>query len=429
MFRCTAVRRAGLRIPDSEELKSQVMINRFRRSKMRNPFSLKALTGTRLQGFVAAGGIILGAAVFLGPWMWEEYQEMLGNKYVPLSPSQMPRTSPEWWENEWRKMNPSWRAGESTPDFFVGPYSFVKEQTGRDLSSAMDFVRTSPAESPLHHDNKSSVRSNAWGYSFFSRCVGLFYHSAPRPSSSSSSSTAAAAAAAPPSSTRANGTQMLLPDAPTMLVPLCGDSPILRTAALQGFEVDGVDSSQTAIRSAVERSEQGLPLERYQQIHLHWKNFFAPELWEGPLKGKKYDVIYERQGMTSLNREQRPDYAYLLKRALKDDGVIYVEGIFRTGRVKGNKLRGPPYSLSKKELEHLFSPEEGYYVRCEEKTDAMQQLSRENRILKRVPKELYVTPFRCVVFREAAVNLATRAEPLQHPAPPMLTPPTSEFSW
>lgn len=420
MLHRTAIARAGLRIPEADELESEVLINRLKRSKMRNPFSLKALTGTRLQGFVAAGGILVGAAVFLGPWLWEEMQEMLGNKFVPLPPSQMQHTSPEWWENEWRKMNPSWRAGESTPDFFVGPYSFVKEQTGRDLSSAVDFMRTSPAAAD---SSSSSLRrgvvdasSSAESRSFLSRCVGLFYH----PASSTPPPTPAA-------SSSSNATQMLLTNPPQMLVPLCGDSPILRTAALQGFEVDGVDASQTALRSAVERSEAGLPVERYQQIHLHWRNFFAPELWEGPLKGKSYDVIYERQGMTSLNREQRPDYAYLLKRALKEDGVLYVEGIFRTGRVKGNKLRGPPYALSKKELEHLFPQTEGYYVRCEDKTDAMQQLSRENRILRRVPKELYVTPFRCVVFREAAVNLATRVEPLRHPEPPALTAKSTEY--
>jgi hypothetical protein len=423
MLHTTVVQRNKMRVPGTDELQKQVLLNRLRKSKTPNPFTLKALTGTRLQGFVAAGGILLGAAVFLGPWMWEEYQEMLGYKFVPLPPSQMPRTSPEWWENEWRKMNPSWRAGESTRDFFVGPYTFVKKQTGRDLSSATDFVRTSPAVSSSSHGGGcATAASSSESRGFLSRWVGLFHHPTQRPSS--------VPAPALPASPSSHVTQVRLSaDTPRMLVPLCGDSPILRTAALQGFEVDGVDSSQTALRSAVERSEEGLPVERFQQIHLHWKNFFAPELWEGPLKGKKYDIIYERQGMTSLNREQRPDYVYLLKRALKEDGLIYVEGIFRTGRVKGNKLQGPPYSLSRKELEHLFPLEEGYYVRCEEKTDAMQQLSRENRILKRVPRELYVTPFSCVVFREATVNLGTRTEPLQHPEPPMLTAKNVDFTW
>lgn len=402
----------NLRMPGSQELEDQVMMNRMRRSKMRGMFSLRTLTSSRMQGYVAAGGIVVAAAVFIGPWLWEELRELMGSKYVPLPPSHMPHTSPEWWENEWRKMNPMWRAGESVSTFFVGPYRFVKAQTGRDMSSAADFARTAPTSSTRASATEGTAAGSGW---VWHRMTHVFSRS---PSASAAATTGAAlpggSSASPP---------------PRMLVPLCGDSPILRTAALQGYEVDAVDAAQTAIQAAVCRTEEGLPAECYARVHLHWKNFFAPELWEGPLKGRRYDVIYERQGMTSLNREQRPDYAYLLKRAMKEDGVIYVEGIFRTGRVKGNKLSGPPYSLSKRELEQLFPHSEGFYVRCEEKTDAMQQLSRENRVLKRVPRELYVTPFSCVVFREAAVNLQTREEPLRHPDPPKLTSPPNEFSF
>ncbi|CAG9569415.1 conserved hypothetical protein [Leishmania major strain Friedlin] len=426
MLRTTRLRRIGVHIPSAQELDDQLLVNRLRKSRPKSVFSLKALTAGRAQSFVAAGGIVLGAAVFLGPWLWEEVQELMGSRYVPLAPSQMPHTSPEWWENEWRKMNPLWRAGESMSDFFVGPYRFVKEQTGRDMSSAADFVRTSPS-SALSPFGAAGEQQR----SFLHRLKQVFHRSTSPTICTCVSpvSSGVGAASKGGDSRRATASAVILPNPPQMLVPLCGDSPIMRTAALQGFEVDAVDSSQTAIQTAVGRTEEGLPREFYPKIHLHWKNFFSPELWEGPLKGKKYDVIYERQGMTSLNREQRPDYAYLLKRAMKDDGLMYVEGIFRTGRVKGNKLMGPPYSLSKRELQQLFPLSEGYYVRCEEKTDAMQQLSREHRILKRVPKELYVTPFSCVVFREATVNLRTRTEPLQHPEPPTLTSPQEGFVW
>lgn len=426
MLCTTRMRRIGMHIPSAKELDDQVLMNRLRKSRPKSVFSLKALTTGRVQSFVAAGGIVLGAAMFLGPWLWEEVQELMGSRYVPLAPSQMPHTSPEWWENEWRKMNPLWRAGESMSDFFVGPYRFVKEQTGRDMSSAGDFVRTSPSSS-LSSFGAAGEQQRG----LLLRLKKVLYRSASSTTSTcvTTGSSGVEAASKGGDSRRATASAVMVPNPPLILVPLCGDSPIMRTAALQGFEVDAVDSSQTAIQTAVGRTEEGLPQELYSKIHLHWKNFFSPELWEGPLKGKKYDVIYERQGMTSLNREQRADYAYLLKRAMKDDGLIYVEGIFRTGRVKGNKLMGPPYSLSKRELQQLFPLSEGYYVRCEEKTDVMQQLSRENRILKRVPKELYVTPFSCVVFREATVNLRTRTEPLQHPEPPTLTPPQEVFVW
>lgn len=374
MLRHSPPRLAGAVPAENSAESDQVLFNRIRRRYVARPWSLRALTGTRLQGWAAVAGVVMGAAFFLGPWMWDEWQELLHKKFVPLDPSTMPRMSPDWWENEWRKMNVTWRVGESMPSFYEKPYAFVKKTTGRDLSTAELFAATRP------DGEGGGKRSGRWrrASSLFKRDGG-----------------AESAFAGNPRKVRA-------------LVPLCGDSPIVRTMAIQGYDVDAVDSSQTAIQSAVEKTERALPLDAYDRIHFHWKDFFAPELWEADLKGRQYDVIYERQGMTSLNREQRPDYAFLLKRALKTDGVLYVEGIFRTGRVKGNKVRGPPYSLSKKELDHLFPQHEGFFVRCEEKNDAMAMLSRENRVLQKVPKELYITPFHCAVFRAAAVNLAER---------------------
>lgn len=351
-----------LRAATPEEIEETILINRIRNRKgMR--WQPRALTAGRLQSWAAAGGIFIGAVVFLGPLLWEEYKELFSGNYIPVDSSAMPSMSPQWWENEWRKSNPTWRAGESTDDFFLAPYSYVKSQTGRDMSNAETFAQTHPEVSagPAGRKRDRALRAHAH---------------------------------------------------PEVLVPLCGDSRILRTMAVQGYEVTGVDASQTALQAAVERTERALPQDCFRHVHLLWKDFFSPDLWENELKGKKFDIIYERQGMTSLNREQRPDYAFLLKRALKEDGLIYVEGIFRTGRVKGNKKSGPPFSLSRKELEGLFPSSQGYFVRCEEKNDAMSQLSREDRILQRIPRSLYVTPFNCVVFRDATVNLETRSEPL-----------------
>ncbi|KEG05546.1 thiopurine S-methyltransferase, partial [Trypanosoma grayi] len=271
-MRCCALRRSGLRTPSGSELDGQILVNRFRMNH-RSGWMPRAITASRLQGWVAVGGILLGAAVFLGPWLVDEYREMLGYKFVPVPPTAMPHTSPAWWENEWRKGNPLWRAGESTAEFYRGPFDFVREATGRDLYDADAFMQ----QQQQQQQQKRRQR-------------------------------------------------------PRALVPLCGDSPIVRELAMRGFEVDAVDASETAMRACVARTERALPLDAYARIHLHWRDIFAPELWQGPLRGVKFDVIYERQAMTSLNREQRADYAFLLRQALADDGVAYVEGVFRTGR-------------------------------------------------------------------------------------------------
>lgn len=342
MLRCSWFLHSGFRIPTGEEIDGQILVNRFSRRRGKGGWIPRAITATRLQGWVAIAGILVGAAVFIGPWFIDEYREMLGYKFVPEPPSSMPRMSTQWWENEWRKGNPLWRAGESTVDFYTGAFDFVRNVTGRTLYDATAFKLL----------QKSSQK----------------------------------------------------PLRPRALVPLCGDSPIIKELAVRGFEVDAIDASETAMRSCVERTERALPQDAYDRIHLHWKDVFSPELWNGSLKSVKFDFIYERQGLTSLNRDQREDYALLLKQALADDGVMYVEGIFRTGRVKGNKIRGPPYSLSRRELQQLFPADDGYVVQCEETNDAMTKLSREDKVLQRVPKELYVTPFHCAIFRLRSLN-------------------------
>lgn len=374
-----------------EEQSSHILFNRIRsnRQKKHPPgsrFRFRAIAASRWQAYVVVGGIIIGSAVVLGPWMIHEYREMLGLHYVPLDPSKMPALSCDWWESEWRKMNPYWRRGESHRGFHEGPFSFIEAQTGRDLHSAESFLASAP-------DSRSPSRKNR-------------------------------------EDTHA--------PAPRVLIPLCGDSPMLQLMAKAGYEVDGIDGSQTAVRAAVERTERGLSSELFSRVRLHWSDFFSPHLWNstGPLAdppsssssssssrkktsavepmGPTFDIIYERQGLTSIPHYQRKDYAHLLSRVLAVDGVLYVEGIYRTGRVKGNKQSGPPFGLSWKELRELFpaaseGSRKGFHVVCEEKSDAMASLSREDRVLRRVPKSLYVTPFHCVVFRQEAVNEERRA--------------------
>jgi hypothetical protein len=185
------------------------------------------------------------------------------------------------------------------------------------------------------------------------------------------------------------------------LVPLCGGSMVMKHLVEQGYEVDAVDSSETALRVACERNETGLDRDLYHRLHLHWSDIFAPQLWNSTLKGRRYNFIYERQGITSIDRSLREDYAFLLKRALHPDGIIFVEAVFRTGRVAGNKDNGPPFSLSRSDLKALFPESEGYLVKCGDAVDnAVTKLDRESRILRRVPKELYVTTYPCAVAKK-----------------------------
>lgn len=525
-----------------EEQSATILINRIRANRkkrygpgggnggLRSFFRLRAVTASHLQTYVILGGMVFGAAVVLGPWMIREYKELLGLYYTPLDPSHQPGLSVQWWESEWRKMNPTWRRGESVDDFYEAPFAFVASRTGRDIHSAASFRQTHPSyRDPPLPSPRSGLTGKLHDYFFSFR-----KSSGGQP--------------APP-----RGKEETDANPPRVLIPLCGDTPLLAHFAAQGYQVDGIDGSQTAIRAAVERTERVLPMSLFHRVRLHWDDFFSPALWEkkgplalvpstervtgedapmegkrrsgeesgteesmsstllvhsprhaphrgasssssptlydrvdqgddpatrphaghraeGPLLSPTFDLIYERQGLTSVPFAQRENYAYLLQRALKPDGILYVEGIFRTGRVANNKHAGPPFGLSRKELRRLFgavpstssdapsldpsssSPStsashvatdpleeghgsgsnastmaikkgtgkkptkmnqggerdlfSGFEVECEERNDALTMLSREDRVLRRIPKELYVTPFHCVIYRKGAVNAA-----------------------
>ena len=158
-------------------------------------------------------------------------------------------------------------------------------------------------------------------------------------------------------------------------------------------------------REMMKGAEMEGKLKKYQEEFIAKESgtmFDLPLLSKG-IKDEKYDFIYDREGITAVNPEDRQNYAFFLKRSLKEDGILFVEGTFRTGRVKGNKIRGPPFSLGEDQLTALFPKEQGYNVKCDSDVpDKMFSIDRENRILGRIPKNLYVTPIPCVVWKKAA---------------------------
>lgn len=298
--------------------------------------------------------------MMLGPWLVHEWRELLGYNFSLASPATMTRTTPEWWENEWRKMIIPWRKGETFENFFQSNYAMIESITGKDMANPAKWLK--------------GLQLGGGGFW-----------------------------------KKKDASKVAKPQA---LVPLCGDSPMVVELARQGYEVDAVEVAETAIRTLVEKADVELKLEPslLSSIHLHYKDFFSPNLWRTDIApGKQYDFIYDRQALSAVNPEQREDYAYILKSHLKEDGVLYIEGIFRTGRVKGNKVRGPPYGLSRAEVKQLFPQDQGYFVQCGDREDrAIALLDRESKVLRKIPKDLYVTPFPCVVVKESNVRQESR---------------------
>lgn len=348
-----------INLPQGDDVNKQLFYRSFL-ARRDNKGWLKTWTTSRKLNWTLVFVFSVGGGLLFGPWAWTEMNEALGYNVTIVSPSHMVRTTPLWWENEWRVAQCPWRRGESFDEFYKEPFAYIQEVTGRDIAAS-----SGPSVVTQGTANRSS---------FFGK----------RKSANDTT--------AKPASMRA-------------LVPLCGDTPMLLQLARLGYSVDGVDCSETALKNAVERTELLLRKEEYSRINLHWSDIFNSVLWNKELANVKFDLIWDRQALSALNPEQRSDYAYLMKQALKDDGVMYVEGIFRTGRVKGNKVRGPPYGLSRANLRELFPEREGFFVQCKDvEDDAVTKLDTESRVLRRVPKELYTTSYPCVVYRSQALN-------------------------
>jgi SAM-dependent methyltransferase len=366
-LRRSFMRRLSVSIPGAEEVESQIAYKQLLDKRKRAP-GLSGWGVNQYMTWLVAGGVILGGAVVLGPWIVDETKAAFGYNATIVDASYLPEYTPEWWENEWRKMLIKWRRGEYVANFHAPSYDYIKSIVGRDM--AME-----PRQRFAQRVGPSTPPS--WWRKLIGQGDGG----------------------------RKKDIAAALANKPRALVPMCGDSPILRVLTEQGYQVDGVDSSETAIRTAVEKLEAVLPASAFSSLTLHYKNIFAPSLWNNDLAGRQYDFIYDRQALSALNPSQREDYVFLIKQALKDDGILYVEGIFRTGRVKGNKIRGPPFGLSRAQLRDLFPEQEGFFVQCQDAEDnAISLLDTQSKVLRRVPKELHVTTFPCVVFREAGIG-------------------------
>ena len=334
---------------------------------------------------ITIAGLYFGGAAFK-----KQDEEQMGMSRMAFEGAEaLAAHSAKWWSNQWRKGAVEWRAGESEPDFFVSNFDWILKVTGRNMLS--------PPVVPVTEDEKGSMKT-------FHR-KGMF----------------------------------------KALVPLCGDSPIIRVLAERGYFVHGIECSEVAMQSLSRYLKIYLPKDLTWNIKLHWADFYDPELWsvspagldpdqqkerdrkpkieplatdyttetnslfmppvEEGLKGEKFDFIYDRQAMSTYHPSAREDYAFMLKRVLKDDGVLFVEGIFRTGRVKGNKVKGPPYGLSESQLSQLFPPTEGFSVKCDTSVpDNLFSLDKAHALLGSIPKELHSTPIPCVVWKPAMVK-------------------------
>jgi hypothetical protein len=317
--------------------------------------SYRRIKYAQLFSFRGYQGMFVATCVLAAYFMVWPYLEMYLN-YVTNADRQLlepdihlPHIGMDWWVNQWRKGLCEWRKGESFPGFHVPLFKFIEDMRGVDMLAL-------PAE----------------------RC-GFGLEEKQR--------SKAQRAAAPCKA----------------LVPMSGDSPVVKVLAEHGYETHAVDSCDVAVRYLFERLDAELKHDTptSNRIKLHFADVMSPKLWR-QLETHSYDLIYDRQGLASVDPSKREDYAYILKRALKPDGVIYVEGCFRTAKVPLNHKQGPPFNFGRPHLEVAFAPEDDWVVECAEVRDIKRKdLSPEAQVTGRIPDELHAMPFPCAVWQDA----------------------------
>ena len=156
-----------------------------------------------------------------------------------------------------------------------------------------------------------------------------------------------------------------------VLVPLCGKSLDLSWLAAQGFEVLGVELTQTAVEQFFSE----------QQVVPHIRQQGAFTVFEaGPVTILCGDVFklsaaevagcsafYDRAAMIALPPEMRADYARLLTRILPQG----CQGLLITLDYDQSQMNGPPFSVPDAEVQDLMAS--AWTLRVIEQPDVLDQ--------------------------------------------------------
>lgn len=174
----------------------------------------------------------------------------------------------------------------------------------------------------------------------------------------------------------------LLPDS-VVFVPLCGMSLDMLWLAERGFKVVGVEASEMACRMFFEQTGQeyeiiarkGFQVYRGKDIAIWCGDFFKLKEKDLP----EIRAVYDRAALVAMPADKRPLYAHKISRLMNNDVLMLLVSF----TYPQDKMTGPPFSVPKMEVEHLFR---SYEVR---QLDSLDVLGKSKKYQKRGLPELH----------------------------------------
>ena len=152
--------------------------------------------------------------------------------------------------------------------------------------------------------------------------------------------------------------KQVLEDKTRVYVPLCGKSVDLVWLFQEGHDVVGCEFVPEAVAAFFAEQQELLPkptsvrfgnavLHEVKGLRIVQGDAFAVDTAQ---LGGKVDAVWDRAALVAIPPADRERYVAALLRVLADDGVI----VLVTFAYDQTKLDGPPWSISRAEVERLF---------------------------------------------------------------------------
>lgn len=161
-----------------------------------------------------------------------------------------------------------------------------------------------------------------------------------------------------------------------VLVPLCGKSEDLAWLAQYHNEVIGVELSPIAVRAFFAEHHYPVKMTPINEDHQLYQygalSLYTGDIFTAPVG--PVDLIYDRAALVALPEDTRLDYVDRLGSLLKSNGRI----LLVTLNHEQTELKGPPFSISAKEVQQLFA---GYTIKLldtkDPQTTNIQQMTSQ----------------------------------------------------